>query len=49
MVILSIAIAGCSSSKKVTKEQYDDIPKNAIEKEARTWLGTKYRDDGTNS
>lgn len=46
MVILSIAIVGCSSSKKVTKEQYDDIPKNAIEKEARTWLGTKYKYGG---
>ena len=46
MVILSIAIAGCSSSKKVTKDQYHEIPKNAIEKEARTWLGTKYKYGG---
>ena len=46
MAVLSIVIVGCSSSKKVTKEQYDDIPKNAIEKEARTWLGTKYKYGG---
>lgn len=46
MAILSVAIVGCSSSKKTTKDQYDDIPKNAIEKEARTWLGTKYKYGG---
>lgn len=46
MVILSIAIVGCSSSKKVTKDLYDDIPKNAIEKEARKWLGVKYKYGG---
>ncbi len=46
MAILSIAIVGCSSSQKAIKGQYDDISKNVIEKEARSWLGTKYKYGG---
>lgn len=46
MAILSIAIVGCSSSQKAIKGQYDDISKNVIEREARSWLGTKYKYGG---
>ena len=46
MVILSIAIVGCSSSKSTTAGSYEDVSKNAIEKEARKWIGTKYKYGG---
>lgn len=46
IVILSISIVGCSSSKKTIKDSYEENSKNVIEKEARKWLGVKYKYGG---